>query len=434
MTWGSAGPTWSLGVYTWPPARPSPGRRKEDDLTTNWNLLALQVSKVFTPAAPVDKAQLFAGRTTQVRKVVDAISQRGQHAIIFGERGVGKTSLANVIADLLQDLGDTLLTPHINCDSGDDFNTLWHKVFHEVRLVQEIPSAGFGEGSREDLALLADRLPKRVTTGDIRRLLAPVAAEFVVVIILDEFDRLPSGAVRAMVADTIKMLSDHSEGVTLVLLGVADSVDELIAEHQSVERSLVQIPMPRMSPDELKEILTKGLGSLDMNADERALGRITNLSRGLPHYTHLLGLHSARQAIDRHSLTIEANDVELAIQRALDDATQSTKSAYYTATRSQKKDALYRQALLACALTETDSLGYFQPADVREHMADIIGEPVTQATYHNHLREFCEPERASILQRTGGERKWRYRFGNPLMQPFVIMKGYTDGMIGTLEE
>ena len=51
--------------------------------------LALNASRVFSPTAPIDERDLFAGRTDQIRKLIDAINQKGQHAIVFGERGVG---------------------------------------------------------------------------------------------------------------------------------------------------------------------------------------------------------------------------------------------------------------------------------------------------------------------------------------------------------
>lgn len=63
--------------------------------------LSMEASRVFTPAAPIDDRALFAGRTVQVVNVLDAVNQKGQHAIIFGDRGVGKTSLANVLASFL---------------------------------------------------------------------------------------------------------------------------------------------------------------------------------------------------------------------------------------------------------------------------------------------------------------------------------------------
>ena len=69
--------------------------------------LALRAGTVFSPAAPIRARDVFAGRTDQVRRTVDAINQSGQHALIYGERGVGKTSLANVIAGFLESVGQT---------------------------------------------------------------------------------------------------------------------------------------------------------------------------------------------------------------------------------------------------------------------------------------------------------------------------------------
>ena len=56
-----------------------------------------RVAEVFTPSAPIDSMALFRGRSTQIQMLVEAVSQIGQHAIVYGERGVGKTSMANVL-------------------------------------------------------------------------------------------------------------------------------------------------------------------------------------------------------------------------------------------------------------------------------------------------------------------------------------------------
>src|SRR5690349_8630122 len=99
---------------------------------------ALMAGGVFTPTVPVPVSQesLFAGRMSEIRRVVDAINQRGKHAIIYGERGVGKTSLANIIATKLQSVRP-IVAPRINCDGTDSFTTLWKKVFSEVDLIKK---------------------------------------------------------------------------------------------------------------------------------------------------------------------------------------------------------------------------------------------------------------------------------------------------------
>ena len=63
-----------------------------------WEDRSSKVSKVFTPGAPVSENDLFAGRRGEINKVFDAINQVGQHAVIYGDSGVGKTSLAKILA------------------------------------------------------------------------------------------------------------------------------------------------------------------------------------------------------------------------------------------------------------------------------------------------------------------------------------------------
>ena len=398
-------------------------------LVESGDLLAVRVGQVFTPSAPIDKNALFAGRTKQIRQVVDAINQRGQHAIIFGERGVGKTSLANVLSENLSVPGGYLLMPHVNCDTGDDFTSLWTKVFTEIKLYRRGRQAGFEmEELWKPQDLNKEVVTETISTGDIRRVLTPLASNFLVVIIIDEFDRLPAGPVRTMLADTVKMLSDRAVGVTLVLVGVGDSVDELIAEHQSIERNLVQVPMPRMSTTELSEIVNKGLSELQLSIEPDALQRITYLSRGLPHYTHLLSRCAARNAIDAGTVRISFNHVGMAMLQAVNEAQRTTSRAYHNATSSQRKDALYRQVLLACAMAKTDDLGFFAPADVREPLNRIVKtKRYDISNFNKHLNEFCELDRGGVLEREGVSHRYRYRFSDPMMQPFVIMKGFTDG-------
>ncbi len=66
----------------------------------DWRVLGYEATEVFSPSAPVDESDLFAGRVPQLRKMIDGVFERGKHAVLFGERGVGKTSLAKVFHKL----------------------------------------------------------------------------------------------------------------------------------------------------------------------------------------------------------------------------------------------------------------------------------------------------------------------------------------------
>jgi ABC-type transport system involved in cytochrome bd biosynthesis fused ATPase/permease subunit len=61
----------------------------------------------FTPHAPVNEPAVFRGRLPQIRSSIDAITTPGLHVVLYGERGVGKTSLASVLTKILANIQAT---------------------------------------------------------------------------------------------------------------------------------------------------------------------------------------------------------------------------------------------------------------------------------------------------------------------------------------
>lgn len=390
--------------------------------------LVLRLGSIFSPAAPINQATLFAGRKSQVEEIADAVNQTGLHAVLFGERGVGKTSLANVIPELLNNAGiDDLVVSKVNCDSADSFPSIWEKVLREIRISMEQPTLGFTGQSVTTSETLDRMLRDNPSPEDVRYLLQGINSRLLLVI--DEYDRLIDATVSRLIADAIKALSDHSVGVTIILVGVADNVEELIAQHQSIDRCLVQVHMPRMSSDELADILDKGLAQAGMDIAPSAKDAITFLSQGLPHYTHLLGLTAARASARRNSMRIEQVDVGEAINSALRQAQQSIMLSYTSATASSRKDNLFKEVLLSCALSNVDEMGFFAASDVQQPMSRVMGKPYRTSAFARHIDQFCQPERGPVLQKHGERRRYRYRFINPLLQPYVIFHGLSHGLI-----
>lgn len=383
--------------------------------------LTIDAGKYFTPNAPVDARALFAGRHEQLLGILDAVRQKGQHGVLYGERGVGKTSLSSVISQFLD--VTPILCLRVNCDSTDTFGSVWKKLFREIDMVMEQPVPGFSKSVAQNRMNASDLFQGEQSPNDVRKVLERLSMDRLPIVILDEFDRLPTSE-KGVFADLVKMLSDHAVGATVVLVGVADSVDELIAEHESVERALVQVRLPRMSQAEIRQIIDNGLGELGLRAEQTAMDRIVRLSQGLPHYAHLLGLHAVRSAVAGECPDlVRSLDVDQAIRRALANAQQSIRSAFYKATTSPRPDNLYRQVLCACAVARIDELGYFAAADVRDSIRRITGRNYGIPAFARHMNEFCNDKRGKILQRIGSPRRFRFRFRNPLMQPYAIMNG-----------
>ncbi|HBO3630043.1 TPA: AAA family ATPase [Pseudomonas aeruginosa] len=388
----------------------------------------MEVNRIFTPTTPVDESSLFSGRQQQLGRVVEAVAQKGQHVVIYGERGVGKTSLSNVLGQFLSGQSSVVIAPRATADSGDSFSSLWRKVFSEITITNNKQTIGFTADKLFSQQTLSDQIQGEITPDVVRRILSQVGTQSLLIPIVDEFDRLDISVTTA-IADTVKMLSDHAVPATIVLVGVADSVDQLIKEHASVERALVQVPMPRMSGQEIRGIIVNGLARLGMTATEDALEHVVLLSQGLPHYTHLLGLNGTLNAVEEDSTEVTAQHIEKAVIKSVETTQSSIRSAYSKATSSNRAENLYGHVLLACAMTEPDELGFFAPGAVREPMSILMGKQYDIPSFARHLYDFTEEEKGPILERIGTERKYRYRFKNPLIQPYVIMKGLADGKI-----
>jgi Cdc6-like AAA superfamily ATPase len=372
------------------------------------------IHQAFSESAPIESQDLFAGRTRQIEKALGAVFGRGQHAIIFGERGVGKTSLANLLYDLLVLSGKSsnYQRSRINCADSMGFDAIWNTAFRQLKTNIDGGSVHLG-----------DSVPSGATSENIRECFD--AMDDPSIVIIDEFDRITDTQTKTLMADTIKTLSDNSVKTTLVLVGVADSIDQLIAEHRSIDRSLVQIQMQRMSKFELIEIIDKGLARCDgvtIHMDVKM--RIADYSQGLPSYTHLLAKTAALCAVHGDRMAVTMDDLDAAVKEAADTQLETNLSSYRLAVTAPR-GINFKPVLLACALAPKDEHGFFYAKDVVQPLRTITNKNYKIPAFARHLKLFCEEARGPILQRRGKP----YRFIRPIMEPYVILRGLADGMI-----
>ena len=282
------------------------------------------------------------------------------------------------------------------------------------------------EGGQVVVRTIADDYAGRLTPDDVQLELSNFSAHQIPLIILDEFDRISDESVTQLMADTIKALSDYSVNATIIVVGVAEDVTGLIKGHESIARSLIQVRMPRMSPDELGEIILSRFKKCGIKVDSQALWKMTFLARGIPYYAHLLGMHAARAAIRKRTTVVDGACVDDAQAAAVSELDASIKDRYFAAVRSQRNDdTLFAPVLLACALAKTDELGAFQQAAVTDPLNRIVpGKNYKPSTFAFHMNAFCEEQRKRVLEKFGEPRNQRYRFTDPAMPPVHCRKGF----------
>jgi len=352
--------------------------------------------------------------------MLEAVFERSRHVALFGERGVGKTSIANVFWRRFGGL-KTVIAARVQADPSDTFSSLWNKA------IDEFVSVAKSTGSYE-LAPVSNEVSME-NPDMVRRELQKCKLNSTPIIIIDEFDKLQDETARLLTANVIKYLYDYSVHVTVILVGVSEDVSGLVRDHESIDRALSQIRLNRMSEKELNGVIDKRLARTPVKISGDARWTIVTLSRGLPYFTQMLGKHAATNAVRSRRLTITVDDVDTAMSKFIEDSEHKLAEAYHQATDSNQKDALFREVLLACAVSKTDPSGFFTPTEIIDPLSSIVGAKKRHAHFQRHLTEFLSPKRGKILVRRGTRRQYRFRFNDPMMQPYVIIRGIQDGLI-----
>ena len=387
------------------------------------------LSTAFNPTGPVSRSDLLVGRRDQLNRLLAAVGQNGQSAILFGERGVGKTSLASLLHEFWIAYArevDQVIPVRTNCEPTSTYASIWTNVTELIqdqfaKLSMPLPT------SDSWIELFTEMRNEAANPHNVRRLLDLADKHFIIVI--DEFDQVEDPECTQLFASTIKAISDYLVPTTLIIVGVADTVDELIADHASIDRAAIQVILPRMSVDELHDIIARGYEQVGLSISRPLLDLMGDLAQGLPHYAHRFGQEAGYAALDRDSLDVERADIDVAVQKAIDLTHESIRAAYHAATISPK-ETLFGRVLLACALAPVDDLGFFAAGDIRDPLHAVVKtRRYDIPQYVGHLKALCEPRKGSVLMARGKDWRRRYRFANPLMRPYVVLRGIRDGTV-----
>lgn len=378
------------------------------------------IGEIYTPSYPIEIRELFSGRTAQLRSVFDYLGQKGKHIIVYGDRGVGKTSFSNVIKVILE---LDRQVAKVSCSTDDTFETLFHNVLSKLTYDYEEAQQNIGFGTEIEKTNKRLLFSNLYTTEQINiKILCDIFELINPIIIIDEFDRLNDDKFnKAIFTDLIKNLSDNLPDTTLLIVGVSEDVSTLIEEHLSIERNLSQIYLPSMSPDEITAIIEKGEEPLELKFEDSVKKRIVNLSSGYPHFTHSLCYYSTSAAIWDNSSIITDQHLNIAIKQTIDNAHESLRNSYRTATLATKQN-IYQEVLYAASIVETDEYGYFQANDLEKILSSLLGKEVKVNNFTFHLGKFCSDERGGIFKMIGTKNRHRYKFKNPLMRAFIRLK------------
>jgi hypothetical protein len=398
----------------------------ESKTTNDWLQLERDVGRLFS-SAPLSaigslghgpREELYFGRASEVRQMVHAVRDPAKHILLYGERGLGKTSLANTFWRNASTSDYPIFAARVQVNPFDDFSSLWSRALEEFQAV-------FQHHNSEIRSNFA-----HVSPDIVRHEFQKIPRNLGAVMIVDEFDLLRAREARELTANLLKSLHDHAINVTVLLIGVAENVEELIVDHQSLRRVLSLVKLERMNTIDLKEILDSRLRLTPLGISDEARSEIVALSCGLPYYIQTLGRFVVNNAIKDQRLQINICDVNAAIDQFIIEYGPSFSDDYQKATEIRHVGNIVGEVILASALARPDSSGVFSASDVAKTLNTIAPDKgYHDARVQQYLAQFALDRRGKVLVRTGIKGDYRYRFADALMQPFIVLKAIKDAII-----
>lgn len=326
----------------------------------------LALADALAASQPVLGRDRFAGRADTLGQLIAAIEQQRAHVVIYGERGIGKTSLIHVFAETAREARYLVL--YGSCGVEARFDDLFRTFAAQIPLLYHAsvsPTADEAEHRRSFADLLG---PGPVDPRELAELFGEIVGTRVL-FILDEYDRVADQGFRRDVAELIKNLSDRGARAQLVLTGVASNLEELIGFTPSIRRNIVGLLVGPMADAEMTTILERAeaQSGLHFAADARAL--ILRMAGGSPYLTRLLGGRAAGRALDDGRSTVVADDVLAGTEQVLAE----WNAALPRRVQGQLQRPEVRSAwpaLIAAARASGTPDGWFMADDVAAELPD----------------------------------------------------------------
>ena len=364
----------------------------------------LALADVLGASQPVINREQFAGRRNTLGTLIAAIEQQRAHDVLYGERGIGKTSLVHVFAETAREAGYLVL--YGSCGVEADFDEMFRAFVAEIPLLYHSGISPTGNEAEHDRGFASLLRADPVDPRELASLLQKIIGTRVL-IILDEYDRAASPTFRRDIAELIKNLSDRAARVQLILTGVGSNLDELIGFTPSIRRNIVGIPVGPMDGTELEEILTRAEEAADLKFAPTAREFIVRMSGGSPYLARLLGNRAAGRALDERRRTIGEADVIGGTEAVLAEWNAGLPRRVQAQLQRSEVQAEW-SALIAAARASGTPDGWFGPHDLS--MEAIAVDP---ASARSILDRFTGEIDLFDREERDGNREPRYRFRTP---------------------
>lgn len=395
-----------------------------------------------TPSDSIRTPERLFGRQKNLIAISRALSSAGRQIFIYGDRGVGKTSLARTAA--VANAHSSADPIYVVCGRTSTFSDIIHAVGNatvDVRQRMERPAAGrtLGltvpnvAGATMNLGTPASpAIPAPQTINEALDVVRYVCARRTgrVIIIIDEMERIERAEEREKFAEFIKNLPEVEEDVRFIFCGIATDVSELLESHPSAGRILEAIQLDRLHHSDLWRIIEVVAERLGVEATRETLIRISQISDGFPHFVHLIGESMFWHMFDAEEELrgTRSEDLKAGVTGALQRTEAVLKVQYDKATMKTKNTEDYEEALWALADRTSDrrQLTEIYDSSYKPIVSGRRGRsPLPKDVLNKRMLSLREDGHGRILRGYGSG--W-FGFRENIMRGYVRLRAQTHGI------
>lgn len=376
----------------------------------------LKPNDVFTPGRlPILSTNVYAARGDAETLFLKTL-ERGMIPVVFGEYGVGKTSMAryalrdkenagllvniesvadktleNVFTRCLERLGYTVKTKRT--DGASQTRT------HEQSGQAEAGAGGWIKAifasKRSNASGSSNQVEEQfVVTSPTDSRIIEICEQAGVALLVDELHRA-SPEFTADLSKFIKSFGNaNCQRFKVVLLGTSSDASRLVASDPGIDRLIQEVHLKSMTDAEGDYVVSKGMADLTISIDKATSDQIIRTSVGSPSILQYLSLEVAEAAFPRDPRACTLNDLQSALKAFVETKEARLYRAYLGAVETVGEFKYRKQILRAMAESEDE---YATMEMIRTKVSDYLGADIPSTTLSGPLRQLKEERYGQVL-------------------------------------
>lgn len=392
--------------------------------------------EVFTPGSPpLEEYNVYVSREA-AEQALGKYVQRNQVPIVWGEYGVGKTSLVKHFFRPQADKGTLVYIASVaGLTLPDVFRTILEHLDYSVQVETTTTDTIEAQGGFDLKVLKANargastdsRTSQIVVTSPTDTGMNNLIRLAGLTVVLDEMHKA-SPELRTALVDWIKATRAEAGGFQLVLVGTSTDAGRLVALDYGIDRYVKEMPVDLMSEPEARYIVEEGFRRLDLSIEPELRDRLVISAAGAPTIIQALCLDAAESAIDAGRADVTESDLKTAVSAYLKENGGRLADHYYRAIETTGPRRFRKQVLKAVAAVPTD---YATMEDIRTGVSQSLGEDTPSSSLSGPLRTLKTEEYGQILKdvdrEVSGARIHNLTaFTDPMMKSFVRFMNNLD--------